>query len=259
MRINKSLMVSIMKVVIFLGPYRNLTTLWSAVFASHPQAIVLNHSTPQLDEQVSSIVESKYDYSEVLQCLLAAVGQEYKTIENSHALRIDTADPKLRSLYCKWSPLQQSPSHIIWKDSGRLTKEFRVRPGSLQKFILAYPQIQFLFPLRNPLDVVISNVDKDLYLDAYDYSGTGYYEFADWYIDVFNWFLEWRRQEPRRFSHLATPTQKTLSQTLGWLGLPVFIDWIRDTVEAFDVKETNYSNPKLASYLKQNLKCSVNL
>ena len=59
MRINKSLMVSIMKVVIFLGPYRNLTTLWSAVFASHPQAIVLNHSTPQLDEQVSSIVESK--------------------------------------------------------------------------------------------------------------------------------------------------------------------------------------------------------
>lgn len=248
-----------MRLVILFGPYRNLTTLWSSILGLHPKLLVLNHITPEVEAAVADIVEAKLAYSDLVSLLLNSIGREEKPLEKSHALR---DSEELKQVYYKWREVQTDVSHILWKDSGRLTKEFRSRPGQLKKFVEAYPNVQFLLPLRNPVDVVRSNMEKTTYLQAYDVPISGYIDFIHWYLDVLQWFMRWVQRDKSRFQYLQTePFQTdrgTWQRLMNWLGLPSHDTLLQDMQQSLQVRPAVYGfhmqGDAIRSYLKFRLR-----
>lgn len=243
-------------VVIFLGPYRNLTTLWSAVLSMHPSVVSVNHITPELEACVPDIVDAKVEYPNLVQLLLDAVGEETKPLEDSHALR--HADDAFRDTYFQWQSRKLDPTHILWKDSGRLTAAFWKRKqqgkASLRLFVEAYPQVKFVMPLRNPVDMVRSNMEKSSYLKAYQLPSDGYICFIDWYLEILQWFLRWKDREPSRFQHLMTPSQRLLD----WLELPPVEDYLPALEDSFQIRPPEYgfrwARSGIRSYLKHRMR-----
>lgn len=224
----------------------------------YPSTIVLNHITPKLETDMQSILDGELSQEALFQRLLKAVGKEDKILEESHALR--DAGPAFSTVFQKWTERSQQPTHIIWKDSGRLTTAFREKPDRIVQFIKKYPSVRFLLPLRNPVDVIRSNMEKTDYLKAYNFEG-GYLKFVEWYLDLVEWFMTHQEQDPVHFHHLFEPTDKTLPRLLQWLQLPPRDDtaeYISDVLTHFKVRPAKYGfqmrGSGIYSYLKFRLR-----
>lgn len=167
--IEKRTRESISTIVVPLGPYRNLTTLTAAIFALHPNAIVLNHAGARmwsdagvdifgqpLRESIPAFVETAVRF-----CTGGEKGAHGGSILNSHAFD----DRRLTGAYQKlYGNMVLKPSvHVLfWKESMRITNRIIDNRIEWSEWFAEADEIginvKLLAPMRNPIDCAHSNL-----------------------------------------------------------------------------------------------------
>jgi hypothetical protein len=147
---------------LFLGPYRNLTTLTAAVLGLHPECVVFNHGFVRVVRHRSLAPFAPVGspgFDRFLRFAVAAAtegrqGSYGGTIEASHAHERSTmqqAQQRARALPAG------APRVVVWKDSMRITNHLRTIGQPPAKLAHRNPRVRFVLPIRNPLDCARSN------------------------------------------------------------------------------------------------------
>ncbi len=151
-------------VCLFLGPYRNLTTLTASLLTLHPECQVLNHGS----NRVLPFAELNFlvDYSDAKFerfCRFALDasrggrrGDFGGSVTLSHAFDHDS----MRQAYARRygdRRVKERVSCLVWKESHRVTAFLRRQGLPPEELSRANPKLRFLMPIRNPLDCMLSN------------------------------------------------------------------------------------------------------
>jgi hypothetical protein len=149
------------RIGLFLGPYRNLTTLTAAILSLHPDCLVLNHGLNRIVGRpgISFLARmSTPEYARFLRFTRAAArtghrGDHGGSISHSHAFTrsrmVDAADELVPS---------EHPTTLVWKDSMRITNYLRLMGRPPTKVVRRNWTMRMLLPMRNPLDCTVSNI-----------------------------------------------------------------------------------------------------
>ncbi len=151
-------------VVLPLGPYRNLTTMTAALFAFHPNAVVLNHAADRIfgsrSDPFAALDPARWRRFKATALRLLAHGRKSSYGGNvllSHAFRTGP----LRPLYhARFGDTLRKPAAttLFWKDSMRFQNRFESGRPPIEAFFAAHDQSRFVFPVRNPMDCTRSNL-----------------------------------------------------------------------------------------------------
>ncbi len=149
-------------IAIFLGPYRNLTTLVTSIMASHPQCLALNHALERI------FADPRLDFfstGNVEQFLTAAIrvsktgsrGSLGGDIWLSHAFD-DEAIRRLYNKYADGGVFGAGGTCLIWKDSMRVSNHIMRLGLNAEDVAKRDARFRFLLPIRNPLDCAQANL-----------------------------------------------------------------------------------------------------
>lgn len=158
----KTIAPHIETIAIFLGPYRNLTTLVASLMASHPRCLVLNHAFDRLLADTSLDFFSGGSVHLFLESAVQHIrsgkrGSFGGDIRLSHAFE----DEAIRRLYDKYRGhhlILTEAKCFIWKDSMRITNHIASLGRTPQEVAQKDPRIRFILPIRNPLDCAQANL-----------------------------------------------------------------------------------------------------
>ncbi len=151
-------------VCVFLGPYRNLTTLTASLLSLHPNCQVLNHSGFQIleDPQLNFFADpSPTCLRRFLQYVITASqggtgGDQGGSITLSHAFRDENMRDTFKLRY--GDKLEKDePRCYVWKESLAVTNYLRANKTDFRDLFERNPQLRFLLPVRNPMDCAVSN------------------------------------------------------------------------------------------------------
>ena len=159
----KEQQASLRSVCIFMGPYRNLTTLTSALLNLHPHCQVLNHAAMRvLDDDAINFLSHYSDERFGRFCSFAIEesqggkrGDYGGSITLSHAFDHEVMSSAYEERY-GGNLRKDEVRSIVWKDSQRLTNFLRDNK-LLDQALESNEKIRFLMPIRNPMDCAISN------------------------------------------------------------------------------------------------------
>jgi hypothetical protein len=156
--------VDLRSFVVFLGPYRNLTTLTAASLGLHPNCRVLNHGLdrvlirPSVDPFAP---ERSAEFRRFVRLAeLASAGGRRGirggSIRASHAYDrggMQEADEMMRRDRAP-GPMRV----LVWKESMRVVNYLRMMGIDCQSAAHRNSLLRFLVPVRNPMDSALSNV-----------------------------------------------------------------------------------------------------
>jgi hypothetical protein len=196
---------AIRTVVLPLGPYRNLTTMSAALFAFHPDAVVLNHAADR-------VFGSRYDPFDRLDAerwrrfkagalRLLRHGRKSSYGGNvllSHAFR----QGPLRELYAaRFGDVLAKPgaSALFWKDSMRIHNRFLAGRPSIDAFLAANAEAVFVFPVRNPMDCARSNLATGHWRHLVPPQDASFEPVLRKILEALRWFRALERARPDRF------------------------------------------------------------
>lgn len=234
---------------VFLGPYRNLTTLAAAVLSLHPACRVLNHALdrvvgfPGIDPFAPAGSAAHHRF--VRFALAASTGGGRGTfggsITRSHAF-----DREAMRVAAGRAPADggRRPSVLVWKESMKVTDLFRLRGRDPVAVARANPSVRFLYPVRNPLDCALSNVRTGhaRYLATTDPTDVG--ATLDAVLVELGAFLGHRDRYPAGF-HLFwedDPPRELLAALAAHLELPADPAWMEVALEAWR-PESRHDHP----------------
>ena len=149
---------------IFLGPYRNLTSLTASVLSLHPSVQVLNHGGERIfDNPNLNIFSNPSDetYQNLCEFLLGASsgmrrGYFGGSILKANAYKRGT----LKKLYLDRfgdAAVKEKIKCFVWKESQRCSYQIRKNEAVALQSIENHQSLRFLMPVRNPLDCAYSN------------------------------------------------------------------------------------------------------
>jgi hypothetical protein len=150
-------------VCILLGPFRNLTTLTSAVLGLHPNCTVLNHAglrilpNPRLNFLGEGSAERFREFVRYagFASRAGSAGTYGGDIRLSHAYDFEPTRQAEASL----RELGRGPTTcLVWKDSQRVTNFLRGAEVDVRSLMQRNEKLRFLLPIRNPIDCAISNL-----------------------------------------------------------------------------------------------------
>jgi hypothetical protein len=234
---------------IFLGPYRNLTTLTAAVLGLHPECVVLNHGFSRVARHRSLAPfgpPSDPGFDRFQRFAVAASRQGRRggyggSIAASHAHeRTAMQEASARAEESK----SARPRVVVWKDSMRITNHLRTVGVPPRKLTQRNPRLRFLLPIRNPMDCAVSNIatghgryhatarhkDAPSLIDPLVHEIGIFADLANHWPDSFLYFVE--GDEPR----------KTFSALAEFLGIGAPDEWLDLVDLTWDVRST-YDHP----------------
>lgn len=147
-----------------LGPYRNLTTLTASLFALHPVCRVLNMAAmrilplPEVDFPGDPSPETMRRFLRYALYLAEAGerGDRGGSITLSHAFDHDVVRRRYaESLEAASGTL---PQVLVWKDPLYLSNRLHEPDVVPSRLLELHPRLQFLLPIRNPMDCAVSNL-----------------------------------------------------------------------------------------------------
>ncbi len=229
----------------FLGPYRNLTTLTASILALHPNCQVLNHAGERVfdDNRVNFLFDYTDDkfHAFCKFAIAASQGGEHGDYGGSITLSHAFEHTKTREVYERrfgGSLLREEVRSIAWKESLRVANFIRRHDVDIPGLLERNPKIRFLMPVRNPLDCAVSNSKtghvqhfKDLRSDA------PIEAILDAFLREYAWFVRLEEQFPRRFFsfHQDEVDAEMLRGLARFLELDATRTWIEDALEIYDV------------------------
>lgn len=233
------------RVCLFLGPYRNLTTLTAGVLSLHPAVQVLNHGKAQVfgAPEDNFIVDYTHDaFARFVRTAIALSGGGTRgdaggSITYSHAFD----HPAMRDAYrlrFGAALVKDAPRCLVWKESLRTSNAIRKHGVDLGALFAANDRIRFLMPIRHPIDCAVSNLK------------TGHYEILrmrrddslpavlDAIVNEIAWFQDCRAAHPDRFFSFYQDgvDVASLDAMATFLGVASDERWRRDALACFATK-----------------------
>ena len=207
---------------ILLGPYRNLTTLISSVFALHPEIQVLNHA----GQRVFSLPEinffSSYSTQRFDDFLRYALyisqggkrGMYGGSILHSHAF---VNNPEIRQAYTERygeSKVAESVGCILWKEPMLVTQLIQQNNIDLVALASTESRLRFLLPVRNPFDCAFSHLQTGSMAAYFGEPGrVSVEQILEGILQIIVWFVDMMQRCPQQFmlidqhalSHITSP------------------------------------------------------
>lgn len=239
-------------VCLFLGPYRNLTTLTASILFLHPHCQVLNHAASRIfgDKRIDFL--DGYDdekFATFVRYAIHASGRGGRgkiggSIIHSHAFDKEHAT---KSLFeeAGGELIKQNIRSLVWKESLRTSNHIRQHHVDLAAIFSRNKQLRFLLPVRNPIDTAISNL-KSGHAPLFEgiANDSPVERVVEAILDEFVWIEQIRKQFPERcfvfFEHQFG--RETLTALAKFLDLESDERWIRNALAAFDIKK-RYEHP----------------
>ncbi|HEX7272851.1 MAG TPA: hypothetical protein VF420_11940 [Casimicrobiaceae bacterium] len=248
-------------VCILLGPYRNLTTLTSAVLSLHPQCLVLNHAAIRTLPNAKLNFLANYSRDKFQEFVRYACyashggtgGQYGGDIHLSHGFEREAmraAEAKLQSRG------RGSVKCIVWKDSHLVTNFLREARVDVAALLRRNDRVKFMLPVRNPVDCAISNLQTG-HVAFFDparglSSGSRVEDVVAGVLDEIAWFLGLRDTSGRPenfflyFEHEAG--RDVLERMLDFLGLPRDETYLAAAADAFKVSGNARATQPIEGY-----------
>jgi hypothetical protein len=234
--------------VMFVGPYRNLSTYMAANLALHPNCDVLNHAGIRVlnNWKLNFLKEYTTDkYHNFLRFFNYAQKTGYKGVRGgniiySHAFE---SNPDLMERYKKLPP-NAVKSCFVWKESHLVTNIFMENPENLNKMISENSAIKFVFPIRNPLDCATSNMNTGKYKWFGDISKNEK-EIVKAIFKQYAFFLELNKTHDGRV-HFIFENEinvQTLDKLVRFIETEKQIQWEEETLDNYQVKK-GYKYPQ---------------
>lgn len=245
-------------VCLFLGPYRNLTTLTAGILSLHPTCQVLNHGMKRVFPRPGDnflVRDSRDGFQRFLRAALRLSqggrrGDEGGAITLSHAFDHGAMRDAYRRRYGE-SLLKEDIQCLVWKESLRTSNTIRnhgVDPGAL---FARNPELRFLMPIRNPMDTARSNLRTGHHeiFRALDEKSPG--GILDAVLEEIAWFLDQQKLHPDRFFcyHENEFGEPTLADLAGFLEIPLDAAWIREALSCYHIQSAyTHDEAILAQY-----------
>jgi hypothetical protein len=232
---------------VFLGPYRNLTTLTAAVLSLHPYCQVLNHA----GERVFDAPDTNFllDHSPEAFARFCAFalnasqggrrGSYGGSILLSHAFDSELVRDLYRSRFGNVL-LKEKIEAIVWKESLRVAKLLRERGVDIAHLLSHNERLRFLLPVRNPMDCALSSLHTGHYRLLRPDGSRDVRNIVAAILDELSWFRELTRVhgEERFFHFFEFEIDEQLFQRLaGFLRLSPDERWMADALRCFVVRK----------------------
>ncbi len=247
-------------VCVFLGPYRNLTTLTAALLSLHPRCQVLNHGGFRIleEDQLNFLKNSSRSvFRKFLQYVVTesqggAPGDEGGSITLSHAFRSE----RMREAYgarfgaelCK-----ANAECFVWKDSLAVTNYLRAENLSLDEILTHNPYVRFLLPIRHPIDCALSNVRTGHGKRFERAESRDSCSVLRAVVGEIAWFHRVSRAHPDRcFSFCQYELDAALLAGLAdFLAIEADQRWIADALKCYDLKPSYDHAPELVAEFRR--------
>jgi len=233
-------------VTVMLGPYRNLTTITASTLSLHPRCVVLNHSHRDVKRSGANFLRGRADVRFRRFChgaLEVSKARAGGAINRSHAF---TTSEFLRRRFSEVRE-RRAPDEpvdaLVWKESHKATNDLRRGPYELGELLDRLPALRFLQPIRNPLDCALSYAGRPGRLRLLGLPrGVDPSRVLEMILEHHAWFLEQEKRFPERLLHFVEDeVGEDLARRLqAFLELEPEGEWIRDFVEAFQVRPGGY-------------------
>lgn len=195
----------ITNVVLPLGPYRNLTTMTAALFALHPQSVVLNHAAMRVFgtrfDPFDDLSPERWRAFKAASTRLLRHGRKSSYGGNvlySHAFR----GGALSRLYAERFGdvlLKPAATTLFWKDSMRFQNRFEAGDPAIEAWLAANDQTVFIFPVRDPMDCARSNRATGHWHHLVPKDQAEFGPILRRVLEALRWFRRLERQDPARF------------------------------------------------------------
>lgn len=257
-QISEDQLACIKTVCIFMGPYRNLTTLTSALLSLHPHCRVLNHAAERvLDDDAINFLSHPSDDRFLKFCKFAIEesqggkrGDYGGSITLSHAFDHEIMKATYRERYAGQVRKEEVHS-VIWKDSQRITNYVRDNE-LLDPMLDSIKRVRFLMPIRNPLDCAISNHNsrKKEHLSS---RGDGLHDVLEAVCGEIAWFQSQKRRQPDRFFNFFENEldEDALRNMASFLELEPTPQWIGDAIRCYQLKPAYEQDADLVAKYRQ--------
>ena len=244
---------SIDHIIVALGPYRNLTTMTAAIFALHPNAIVLNHAgAPILPRQSLNWIRNP-EPKTLARFVRAAVrlcqdGQPGigGSVLSSHAFD----DAEVRAAYQKRfheKVIKDSVSVLYWKESMHVTN-YLISCQSIHDALNSLPSIKFLVPVRNPIDCANSNITKGYWQTLANEPRKD--KVLDRIIELYSWIWSVKADYKDRFLFLweHEPAEANLRALARFANLSYDPVWISDVMKTLSVRKRQQTSEEIEEF-----------
>jgi len=260
-----------LRILAFLGPYRNLTSFTSALLALHPQVQVLNHSYNTAITTKSNFIQdaSNASIDEFIRRAITISSTRRIEVLGEYLLGGSILDshsflnyPDVTERYkSRFGTAVVKPSFqvLAWKESGRLTDYLMRYEEKFRNLLEHVPRVKFILPIRNPIDCATSNF-KLRYHQAKSFDDRPLYEsiptdslegMLEYVVLSHCWCLRFAESYPDRFFVFSQNDvdDQFFSRLARFLDIEVDAAWIRDCSSIANFKASyEHEEPLLATY-----------
>ena len=243
---------------IFLGPYRNLTSLVAAVLYLHPHCQVLNHAGSRLLDR-SEVDFLRHKKPEIFtrfmhEALSMSQGGARGSYGGSILLAHSFADHRrMQSIYKRrfgWALSKERIESLVWKESQLVTQILREDEDRVHELLQHNHKIRFLLPIRNPIDCA-NSLQRLKMSRVYGNKTSGDLQsIIDLVLDDFHWFLELEKRYPDNFFHFFQNRYdaEMLVRLEAFLGLPHDEQWISDALSIYRLRRPYDYAPEVVGH-----------
>ena len=245
-------------VTLFLGPYRNLTTLTASILALHPNVQVLNHGKGEVFDGPRNFIRNK-DPAAFTRFIDAAIalseagqrGDKGGSIVFSHAF---DHDPVREAYAARFGDALRKPDiqALVWKESLRVSNVLRRHRIDVGALLERLPTLRFLMPVRHPLDVAASNMETGHWEVFRDLPERTLPAVLDAVLDEIAWFFDLAERHPDRFFSYFQDgfDQDTLLALARFLDIPHDTGWAADANRCFVLRSRRRHDPQVEAQFK---------
>jgi hypothetical protein len=248
---------------IFLGPYRNLTSLIAAVLFLHPHSQVLNHAGPRLLDRREYDFLRQHNADRFSQFMHEALriseGGARGTYGGSILLAHSFADhPRMQSIYRKryaWATRKYQIDSLIWKESQMVTQILRANENRIHELVRQNRKLRFILPIRNPIDCA-NSLQRLKMSRIYGEQTSGSLEsIIDLILDDFKWFLELENRYPEQFFHFFQNSfdAEMLEQLETFLKLPHDEQWVQDALSIYRLRKPYQHEEQIVAHYENRI------
>lgn len=248
----------IQSVCIFLGPYRNLTTLTAAILSLHPTCQVLNHAGFRVFEENDLDFLGDYSESRFRRFLQYVIdesqggqgGDDGGAITHSHAFRSETVRDAYENRYGD-SLLKGPVECVIWKESLGVSNYLKDNQIDIDALLRVNSQIRFLLPIRNPMDCAVSNCKTGHAKRFHDTNADDPHDVLRAILEEIKWVHTWARKYPDRFYSYCQFEMDAgcLVRLADFLSIDCDEQWLADAQRCFQLRPSYDHAPEfLATY-----------
>lgn len=235
-------------ICLFLGPFRNLSTLVGSYLSLHPNCQVLNHGWGELIKENNFLVnytDENVDYFIDFVMKNSNTTDKIGSMTTSHAYKSNNNFIKEYKKQFNDSLVKENIMSYVWKEGGRISRELR-KNGIIEKIINDNENVKFLRPVRNPIRCAISNIErkhsKHFVLKEKEVNVN---DFLSELMDEYEWIYKLREKYPNNFFFLhENDIYNGLDKLQKFLNITESPSWV-DSCKKIDIVKKPIKNESL--------------